>query len=167
MDQSAQAGIPREISEAIHTLARLLSNLPEVEQLRQAREEIGRHEAARIMLRDLRRRERQLAEKSRRGETPSPQELEELEKVAEVVTYNPYVRALLQAEMAYAGLMAAVVGALEEALQLPALPDEVEGGGVPATPSAGQTGATEGPGGIQPGGRVTLARPKLWVPGQP
>ena len=167
MDQSVQPGIPREISEAIKNLATHLSSLPEVEQLRQAREEIGRHEAARIMLRDLRRRERRLAEKSRRGETPTPQELEELEKVAEVVTYNPYVRALLQAEMAYSALMAAVVRAIEEALQLPALPDDEAADDAPATSSGAEPGTPDGPGGARPGGNVTVARPKLWVPGQP
>lgn len=160
--------IPREIAEAVRALARALERLPEVEQLKRARQEMGRHEAARIMLRDLRRRERQLTEKSRRGERPSEQEMEEFQKVAEVVGFNPYIRALFEAEMAFTGLMAAVVQAIERELAIPpALEEEEEQAAPPgSTPSESVTAAA-GPGQAPPSGRVTPARTRLWVPGQP
>lgn len=156
MDPVDRPAIPREISEAVRALAQALAGRPEVARLREAREEIGRHEAARIMLKDLRERQRRLAEKSRRGETPSPQEMEELQRVAEVVGFNPYIRALMEAEVAYAGLMGAVVEAIEQELGLPPEPLEPQ----EAQPAAGQ-GQEAG------SGRVTAARPRLWVPGQP
>ena len=168
MAASGEPSIPREIADAVRALARALERLPEVERLRQAREEIGRHEAARIMLRDLRRRERELAEKSRRGEKPSDQEIEELQKVAEVVGFNPYIRALWEAEMAFAGLMAAVVQAIERELAIPpALEEDAQQAAPPgphsSEPSRGAAGAGQAP----TSGGVSPVRSRLWVPGRP
>lgn len=169
MASPGEPAIPREIADAVQALARAMERLPEVEQLKRAREEIGRHEAARIMLRDLRRRERQLAEKSRRGEKPSEQEVEELQKVAEVVGFNPYIRALWEAEVAFAGLMAAVVQAIEQALAIPpALEEDQQETAAPEGAAAsGAAAAGAGPGQAPASGRVTPARTRLWVPGQP
>lgn len=145
--------LSREIDEAVRSLASLLASRPEIERLKRAFEEIGRHEAARIMLKDLQERQRRLVEKEPAGAPPSEQEMQEFQKVAEVVGFNPYVRELLDAQLAVAVLLGAVYRALEERLALPRLEDEE----VQATPA--------GP--AEQAHRVQPARPRLWVPGQP
>lgn len=166
MAEASSPGIPGEIADAVRALARALESMPQVRGLKEAREEIGRHEAARIMLRDLRRREERLAEKNRRGEKPSPEEVEEFRRVAEVVGLNPYIRALWEAEVAFAGLMAAVMAALEAELGIPPALEEdrpAESCRGPESPAPGPAG----PAGPAPPGSVRPVRTRLWVPGQP
>ncbi|MBE3599653.1 MAG: YlbF family regulator [Limnochordaceae bacterium] len=143
-----------DIQEAIRKLAESLAARDEVKELKAARAELDRHEAARIMLRDLRQRERRLAERQMAGEKISDQELEELRQVAGVVGFNPYVRALLEAELRYATLMAGIQRALEEALGFASEPPDGEGDASGQQEAAGR-------------GKVEPARSRLWVPGQP
>ena len=172
--------ISREILERARELAEALKRDPAVQRLREARKAVQEREAARIMLRDLRARQQSLLRRQAAGETISPQEWEEFRRVAEVVAYNPYVRDLLQAEEEVARLLAQVVAILEEGLELPALEGVEPEGAAPAPPSgAGQSAAqaseaTSAPAaasGSQPGTsgppRVSVARSRLWVPGQP
>ena len=175
--------ISREILDRARALAEALNRDPAVQRLRQARRAVQEREAARIMLRDLLTRQQALLRREASGEAVSEQEWEEFRRVAEVVAYNPYVRELLQAEQAVTRLLAAVVAVLEEGLELPRM-EEVEENGVaepapaptaPAGPPPGlsrpvvATSGDMGPASSQGEGspRVSVARSRLWVPGQP
>lgn len=192
--------LSREILDRARALAEVLKRDPAVERLRQARRTVQEREAARIMFRDLRVRQQNLLRRRAAGEAVSPEEWEEFRRVAEVVSYNPYVRELLEAEEAVAHLLAAVMAVLEEGLELPRLeevdgeraleqappaasppgPHEAGGEGTPTGapqpyPVAGASGSAVAPsGGAAPPGsggsgspRLSVARSRLWVPGQP
>lgn len=158
--------LSKEMIRCIEELARELARTPVVGALRAAREDAGRREATRIMWRDLRQRERKLAEKEAAGQSPTPEELEEFRRVAQVVGLNPYIRALMDAEMGFAMLMAAIQRVLVERLELPAMPEdegEEKGVGSDRDPGPVATGP-ERPASPDPG---KPARSRLWVPGQP
>ena len=156
----AYGDLSREILDRARALAEVLKRDPAVERLRQAHRTVQEREAARIMLRDLRMRQQNLLRRRAAGEAVSPEEWEEFRRVAEVVAYNPYVRELLEAEEAVAHLLAAVMAVLEENLDLPRL-EEADGERAleqpPAPPGSGGSGSP----------RLSVARSRLWVPGQP
>lgn len=116
-------------------------------KLQEAREEIAQHQAAQIMLRDLLTKQQALQEKLMRGEHPTEAEMADYEQTAQVVSINPYVRKLLEAEMEFGQMMMEIQRELAEAvgLDLPQPPEEE-----PETPSEPQQSA----------------RSRLWVPGQ-
>lgn len=185
MEQAGVPDIPREILDKALELGQALATHPAVERLRQARRTVSQREAARIMLRDLRAREQALVDKQLKGETPGPQEVEELRRVAEVVGYNPYVRELWEAEAAVARLLAAVQAAVQGRLDLPriegvddleearaedrsraAAPPPSRGADAPSPAAASSPGGAA-PGGPGAGGGVRPVKSRLWVPGQP
>lgn len=67
--------------------------------VQKAREKIEEHQAAKIMLRDLRTKQQRIAEKLERGEQPTESEMADLERTAEIAGFNPYIRELFQAEL--------------------------------------------------------------------
>lgn len=176
--------ISREIREQAQALGRTLAAHPVTERLRRARATVNEHTAALVMLRDLRRRERALLEKELSGQRPEPDEVEQWRRVAEIVSFNPYVRELLEAEAAMARLLAEVNAAVQGELGLPPVEDGEETEAQEssdASRSARQAGLPQqadstasktspvphppGPEGASP--RLNVARSRLWVPGQP
>ena len=167
--------ISREIVDRARALAQALNRHPAVERLRQAHRAVQEREAARIMLRDLRARQQALLRREAAGEAVSDQEWEEFRRVAEVVAYNPYVRDLLQAEEAVAGLLATVMAIVEEGLGLPraeGAEEEPARERTPAERAAGPGAPAAGAAAPPPSersdpSRLSVARSRLWVPGQP
>lgn len=96
------------------------------QKLQAAREEIAQHQAAQIMLRDFVAKQQRLQEKLMRGEQPSEADLADYEQTAQIVTINPYVRKLIEAEMQFGEMMMEVQRVLAEAvgLELPDAPEE-------------------------------------------
>lgn len=119
------------------------------QKLQEAREEIEEHQAAQIMLRDLMTKQQRLQEKIMRGEQPSEADVADYEQTAQIVTVNPYVRRLLEAEMRFSEMMMAVQQELAQAVGLE-LPQGPEVEQVPESPPP-----PESP-----------TRSKLWVPGR-
>ena len=135
------------VKEKTEALAKALAESETYKNLVAAREEIEKHEAAKIMVRDLGQKLGRLQEKLLRGEQPSEEETADYQQTAALVTMNPYVRRLLDAEMAFAEMMAAVQMELARAVGLEE-PDQL----LEASESA----------------RSVQAAPKsrLWVPGR-
>lgn len=135
------------VKEKTEALAKALAESETYKNLVAAREEIEKHEAAKIMVRDLGQKLGRLQEKLLRGEQPSEEETADYQQTAALVTMNPYVRRLLEAEMAFAEMMAAVQMELARAVGLEE-PDQL----LEASESA----------------RSVQAAPKsrLWVPGR-
>lgn len=73
--------------------------------VQKAREKVEEHQAAQIMLRDLRTKQQQIAEKIQRGEQPTEGEIADFERTAEVVGFNPYIRELFEAELVLSGML--------------------------------------------------------------
>ncbi len=169
--------ISREIEGQARELGRVLAQHPAVQRLKRARTTVNEHAAARIMLRDLRQRERALLQKELSGQRPAPEEVEQWRRVAEIVGFNPYVRELLEAEAAMAELLAEVNAVVHAELGLPPVEEDEGAGEQPQGPTSSSSseagregGSGEGAPGVQsPAGtspRLNVARSRLWVPGQ-
>ena len=178
MSQPREQDISRDIQERVHALAEALGRHPAVERLLAAWRVVQEHEAARIMLRDLRQRERALLSKELAGEAPAQQEVEGFRRLWEISAYNPYLRELFEAEAAVARLLGGVQALLHQYLGLPDTGEAGEAGGGPGTGTPGHPGAPPGappassrpPQGSQSSlqrSEVKVARTRLWVPGQP
>jgi len=127
-----------------------------------ARQDLAEHHAAQVMLRDLRSVEAELLRKAQAGEEITQAEQERYQRTMETVAYNPYVRAVLETDLALAQLLVAVQQAIVQELGL----DVDEAGVLAAAPG--------GPG-VSAGANLTPPPPqqepprksRLWVPGQP
>ena len=89
-----------KVKKKTEELAKVLAESDEYQALQEAREELEEHEAAKIMLRDLRSQLRKIQEKASSGEQPSEEELAQYRRTAETAGANPYVQKLIQGEMA-------------------------------------------------------------------
>ncbi|MBO8141807.1 MAG: YlbF family regulator [Firmicutes bacterium] len=150
MDQKVEAAV-REVVEA----------LKQTEAYRawvKARDDLANHHAAQVMLRDLQAVQTDLARKIESGERLSPEDEQRWQRTLETVAYNPYVRAVLEAEMAMGELLAKLHQAIAAGLGL-----QPEGAG-----TAPDSGRIPGQG---PSPAASQAPPprksRLWVPGQP
>ncbi|HHT47883.1 MAG TPA: YlbF family regulator [Firmicutes bacterium] len=65
-----------------------------------AKEELEKHEAAKIMLEDFRKKQWELEKARLGGEAVKPEQEEQFKKLAEIIQFNPYVREFLLAELA-------------------------------------------------------------------
>jgi len=150
-----------EVKAKAEALAEALAQSEEYKAVKEAREELERHEAARIMWRDFRKKQEALESKVLAGETPGEEEVQALQQAYQIVALNPYVRKLLEAEVAFAALMAEVQRTLAAAVgvELP------EGFGRGQAAVQGGPAAT-GRQGQDPGDSGGSARSRLWVPGR-
>ena len=95
------------------------------------------------MLQDVEKAE-EAAEKYAAGEEPAEAELQDLQKTMELVSFNPYIRDLLDAELSFSKMMAEIWEIIGEALGLE--PPEAQ--------------PTE----QEPEPRASEASSRLWVP---
>lgn len=136
------------VKRKTEALAEALASSDMYAELVAAREDIDRHEAAKIMLRDFVAKQQQLQEQLMQGEQPSESDVADYQRTAEIVGMNPYVRRLLEAEMAFSDMMMEIQRELARAVGME-LPDEP---GAEVTP---EPEAVEKP-----------PQSRLWVPGQ-
>lgn len=123
-------------------LAQALAESEEYQRLRQARAEIEKHEAAKVMLADLQEKQQEILEIQLRGEQISMEKQEEYQKLYETISFNPYVRDLLQAEALFGRMMVEVQKIISEAIPLEDEEQESESGK-----------------------KVQKVKSKLWTPG--
>ncbi|NLA59448.1 MAG: YlbF family regulator [Firmicutes bacterium] len=134
------------VKRKAHELAKAIKESPEYERLTKAREVVEQREAAKIMLQDVEKKQKRLREKYAAGEQPSEAEIEDLRQTMELVSFNPYIRDLFEAEFAFGKMIAEVWEIIAEALGL-------------ELPQAQ-------PQGDEPEPTVSKASSKLWVPGR-
>lgn len=79
-------------------LANSIRESPEYQAWEKARTEVDKHEAAKIMLEDFRKKQWELEKARLSGKEIKPEQEEQLKKLAEIIQYNPYVRDFLIAE---------------------------------------------------------------------
>lgn len=136
------------IKRKVDELAELLKESDVLKALREARDELSRHEAAKIMLRDLQAKQRALQQKILRGEEPGENEVADYQRAFELAGFNPYVRSVVEAEIALGEILMYIQQRVDEVLAV--VQDDGETAG-------GASGAEEN----------KMPRSRLWVPGSP
>lgn len=79
-------------------LANSIRESPEYQAWEKAKAEVDKHEAAKIMLEDFRKKQWELEKARLSGEEIKPEKEEQFKKLAEIIQYNPYVRDFLMVE---------------------------------------------------------------------
>ncbi|HEY8418092.1 MAG TPA: YlbF family regulator [Limnochordales bacterium] len=148
-----------ELKAKVTALAAAIKETDIYKAWRKAREDLAEHHAAQVMLRDLRAVEAELVRKAQAGEEITQAEQERYQRSMETVAYNPYVRAVLETDLALAQLLVAVQQAIVQELGL-----DAEEAGL----AAGAPGGPGGPGlAAPPPPPEPPRKSRLWVPGQP
>lgn len=117
-----------EVQKKAEELAQAIIDSPEYKRLLEARTRVNSHQAARLMLRDFQQKQLELHRKQMEGQELTPEEEEQLQNLFGVISINPYIRELFDAEFAFSGLMMQVNDALARVLDFQ---DEEEGGEEP------------------------------------
>lgn len=86
-------------------LAEALRESEEYREYQEAKKKVDEHEAAKIMLEDFRKKQLELEKKRLAGEEIPQAEMEKIKKLSEIITYNPYLRDYLLAEVKLQQLM--------------------------------------------------------------
>ncbi|NLK08325.1 MAG: hypothetical protein GX316_06435 [Firmicutes bacterium] len=137
------------VQRKAHELANALAASPEYARLQAAQEEIEERQAAKIMLQDARKKEMLLREKHASGEDISESELADLQKTVELVSFNPYIRELMEAEYALSEMLMEIWAVITEAV------------GIEQSDEAG-LGSDES----SPESAPEKTKSRLWVPGR-
>ena len=106
-------------------LGHAIKETSEYQAVQAARTKVNEHEAARVMLDDFQKRQKEYGQALIKGKEDEGQ-AEELRKLAEIVGYNPYLRELLSAETRLAELVMSVQRQMLEAAGLAELAAEEE-----------------------------------------
>jgi cell fate (sporulation/competence/biofilm development) regulator YlbF (YheA/YmcA/DUF963 family) len=99
-------------------LAEAIVNSPEYKRFMAAKGQVEAHQAALIMLRDFQKRQLELHKQQMEGTPVTEDQAEDLRKLYEIISVNPYVRELFEAEFVFSGLMMEVQEILSGALGL-------------------------------------------------
>lgn len=153
-----------EVAEHVDRLAEALKATPQYKRMTEAQRDVESREAGRIMMRDYRRLVGEMEQKRIAGEI-TEDDVRRWQQQLEIISMNPYVRELLEAESVFAALLLDVQSRLMKTLGLEAPSagsaegdDEKEG--KPAAPDAGSPSDAAQP-------RIVKPAPKLWTPGSP
>ncbi|MDI9485220.1 MAG: YlbF family regulator [Bacillota bacterium] len=107
-----------DVQRKAQELAEAIANSQEYTRLKAAREEVDKHQAAKVMLRDFQEKQLKLQQQQMSGEEITPEQEEQLQNLFGVISVNPYIRELFEAEFAFSGLMMQVNDALAAVLDL-------------------------------------------------
>ncbi|MBE3576443.1 MAG: YlbF family regulator [Limnochordales bacterium] len=162
------------IVELAERLGRALAESEEAQALKEARKQLEEHAAAKIMWDDLVRRERELQRRLAAGEAVSEEEKQQVAELFRLASYNPYIQRLLEAEYRFTQLMLEVQQVMGKAAGLPfALEEEgaaatqVDAGQPGSTTNATEAGDTGRESTASSNPDLTVARRRIWVPGDP
>jgi cell fate (sporulation/competence/biofilm development) regulator YlbF (YheA/YmcA/DUF963 family) len=108
-----------------------------------AKEELDKHEAAKIMLEDFRKKQWDLEQTRLSGETISTEQEEQFKKLAEIIQYNPYVRDFLLAEMNLNQMVIEIQRIIASALGVEITEEDKAGGEIGEEKKAGREDAGE------------------------
>jgi cell fate (sporulation/competence/biofilm development) regulator YlbF (YheA/YmcA/DUF963 family) len=134
-----------DVQKKAEELAAAIATSDEYTRIMTAREEVKKHQAAKVMLRDFQEQQIQLQQQQMSGEEITPEQEEQLQRLFGVISVNPYIRELFEAEFAFSGLMMQVNDALSSVLDLKEEEDEDE---------------------IEEEPRIEIPQKKILIPGQ-
>lgn len=105
-----------DVQRKAEELAAAIMNSSEYKRLLEARAKVNNHHAARVMLRDFQEKQLDLHRQQMEGHQITPEQEEQLQNLFGVISVNPYIRELFEAEFAFSGLMMQVNDALAKVL---------------------------------------------------
>lgn len=105
-----------DVQKKAQELATAIMNSSEYQKMLEAREKVNSHQAAKVMLRDFQQKQMELHQQQMDGEPITPEQEEQLQRLFGVISVNPYVRELFEAEFAFSGMMLQVNEALSAVL---------------------------------------------------
>lgn len=147
-----------DVKEKAEALADALAGSPEYKNFVDARENLEKHEAAKIMLRDFQMKQMELQQKVLAGQQLSETDTQDLENAYQLVAFNPYVRRVIEAEAAFGEMLAQVQKILGEAVGMDEADEE------PGRDDSGPA-ASDGDASAD-GDRPDSGSSRLWVPGR-
>lgn len=118
-----------EVQRKAEELAAAITNSSEYQRMVSAREKVNEHSAAKIMLRDFQNLQTELHKQQMEGKPVTPDQEEQLQNLFGVISINPYIRELFEAEFAFSGLMLKVNDVLATVLDLKDEDDETDQSG--------------------------------------
>lgn len=87
-----------KIYDHAHELARALKESTEVKEISEAMKLIEADDQSKQMLDNFRLRQNEVQQKMMTGEMPAPEEMEKMEKQFELISQNPHINKLFDAE---------------------------------------------------------------------
>lgn len=115
-----------DVQKKAQELAEAIANSGEYHRMITARDGVNKHQAAKVMLRDFQEKQLQLQQQQMGGEEITPDQEEQLQRLFGVISVNPYIRELFEAEFAFSSLMMQVNDALSSVLDLKEEDEELE-----------------------------------------
>lgn len=107
-----------DVQRKAQELAEAIANSSEYQRKVKAAEEVNKHHAAKVMLRDFQEKQLELQKKQMSGEEVTPEQEEQMQRLFGVISVNPYIRELVEADFAFSGLMMQVTDTLSTVLDL-------------------------------------------------
>ncbi|MEC0089296.1 YlbF/YmcA family competence regulator [Paenibacillus macquariensis] len=105
------------IYDKTHELAKALKESEEVQEINEAMSLIEKDPEGKEMLEDFRQRQMDLQQQMMTGDMPSPEEMEKMEKLFEVLSLNLNIRRLFDAERRLSIIIEDVNKIISESLQ--------------------------------------------------
>jgi cell fate (sporulation/competence/biofilm development) regulator YlbF (YheA/YmcA/DUF963 family) len=133
-----------EVQKKAQDLANAIMNSAEYQKMIAARERVQNHQAARVMLRDFQNKQLELHKQQMEGTPVTAEQEEQLQQLFGVISINPYIRELFEAEFAFSGLMLEVNDVLSKVLDLKDEEEELE----------------------EEGSKLEIPKKKILIPGQ-
>lgn len=115
-----------DVQRKAQELAEAIASSSEYQRRVKAVEEVNKHQAAKVMLRDFQEKQLELQKKQMGGEEVTPEQEEQMQRLFGVISVNPYIRELVEADFAFNGLMMQVTDTLSTVLDLKEEDEEVE-----------------------------------------
>ncbi|HUC94314.1 MAG TPA: YlbF family regulator [Paenibacillus sp.] len=105
------------VYDKAYELAKAMRESQEAKELKEARNQVNADSDAKRMLDDFRSRQRELQQKMMGGEEPQAEDMEKLNKLYEVLSLNPLIHKLFEAERRFTVIFDDVNRIMSEAIQ--------------------------------------------------
>ncbi len=112
------------VIEKAKSLAKSIAESEEYLELKKAKEELEKHEAALIMWRDFEKSQLELQAAIMAGEEIPDEKKKEIEKSFEIIMLNPYVRDMYAASIRFYGMIEEISRIIGEAVGFKIRPDD-------------------------------------------
>jgi cell fate (sporulation/competence/biofilm development) regulator YlbF (YheA/YmcA/DUF963 family) len=107
-----------DVKQKAQELAEAITNSPEFANYKQARANVDESAAASKMLNDFIKQQTELRLAEMKGETISDDQITQLKKTYEIISFNPYIREYFSAEFALMHLMTEIQEILAKAIEM-------------------------------------------------
>lgn len=107
-----------DVLDCAHQLAQAIQDSDEYRSYQEARRRVDADPAAREMVRDFRRKSYELQKQQWAGQEPDSEKMAQLERMFELLNYNPTVRDFLAAELKLASVVAEAQKVISDAVDV-------------------------------------------------